>query len=208
VLTSCRGTQLANDATVENGTSVFTQHLVDGLVDAAADQDGDGYVTFSDLYAYVDRRLRAAGKQIPQRRVDGDGDLRMAKRLQPMPVQTAATPPLAADSAPVPADGRAADTAPVASGPGRRTPRPQILLAVAAAAAAITGGVIAALVLLLGGPGRSAGTGGNPGTSSTITASAPWRLRVIDDIRHSSDGGCNIILTDANGNPLIEEEGI
>ena len=83
VLTSCRGTQLANDATVENGTSFFTQHLVEGLVYAAADQDGDGYVTFSDLYAYVDRRLREAGKQIPQRRVDGDGDLPLAKRPLP-----------------------------------------------------------------------------------------------------------------------------
>jgi Caspase domain len=89
VLTSCRGTQLANDATVDNGTSFFTQHLVDGLVDAAADQDGDGYVTFSDLYAYVDRRLREAGKQIPQRRVDGDGDLPLARRPQPAPAEVA-----------------------------------------------------------------------------------------------------------------------
>jgi hypothetical protein len=89
VLTSCRGTQLANDATMENGTSFFTQHLVDGLVDAAADQDGDGYVTFSDLYGYVDRRLREAGKQIPQRRVDGDGDLPLARRPQPAPAEAA-----------------------------------------------------------------------------------------------------------------------
>src|SRR5215831_10726461 len=102
VLTSCRGTQLANDATVEHGTSYFTQHLVDGLLGAAADQDGDGYVNFSDLYAYVDRRLREAGKQIPQRRVDGDGDLPLAKRpvlaatqatamAQPPPKHTATT---------------------------------------------------------------------------------------------------------------------
>jgi hypothetical protein len=89
VLTSCRGTQLANDATVENGTSFFTQHLVDGLLHAAADQDEDGYVSFSDLYAYVDRQLREAGKQIPQRRVDGDGDLRLAKR--PLPAAAEAT---------------------------------------------------------------------------------------------------------------------
>ena len=55
VLTSCRGTQLANDATVENGTSYFTQHLVEGLLGAAADHDGDGFVGFSDVYTYVDR---------------------------------------------------------------------------------------------------------------------------------------------------------
>ena len=97
VLTSCRGTQLANDATVDNGTSFFTQHLVDGLLEAAADQDGDGYVSFSDLYAYVDRRLRDAGKQIPQRRVDGDGDLPLARRPQPAPAEAipaGGTPPV------------------------------------------------------------------------------------------------------------------
>src|SRR5262249_33140293 len=68
-----------------NGTSFFTQHLIDGLLGAAADQDGDGYITFSELYAYVDRRLRGTGKQIPQRHVHGDGDVRLAKRPQPAP---------------------------------------------------------------------------------------------------------------------------
>ena len=63
VMTSCRGTQLANDATVDNGTSYFTQHLVDGLLGAAADQYQDGYVSFSDLYAYVDHRLREAASR-------------------------------------------------------------------------------------------------------------------------------------------------
>ena len=99
VMTSCRGSQLANDATVDNSTSHFTQHLVDGLTGAAADHDGDGYVTFSELYAYVDRRLRETGKQIPQRRVQGDGDLALARREQP-----AATPP---DGSPA-VDGQAA----------------------------------------------------------------------------------------------------
>jgi hypothetical protein len=95
VLTSCRGTQLANDATMENGTSFFTQHLVDGLLQDAADHDGDGYITFSDLYAYVDRRLREAGKQIPQRRVVGDGDVRLAKR-EPVPGRPAEIEPVPA----------------------------------------------------------------------------------------------------------------
>jgi len=133
VLTSCRGTQLANDATVDNGTSFFTQHLVDGLVEAAADQDEDGYVTFSDLYAYVDRRLREAGKQIPQRRVDADGDVPLARRLPPVAAPaivpaivpaTAVTPP--ADNAAAVADtgqtkgqhSRGAPPRPAAAGHG------------------------------------------------------------------------------------------
>ncbi len=106
VLTSCRGTQLANDATVENGTSFFTQHLVDGLLQGAPDQDGDGYVTFSDLYAYVDRRLREAGKQIPQRRVDADGDVPLARRAQLVPVQPAAIIPPAGHTATITGPGQ------------------------------------------------------------------------------------------------------
>jgi hypothetical protein len=64
------------------------------VLHAATDQDEDGYVSFSDLYAYVDRRLREAGKQIPQRRVDGDGDLRLAKRPRLAPVLGVSPPRL------------------------------------------------------------------------------------------------------------------
>ncbi len=198
VLTSCRGTQLANDATVENGTSFFTQHLVDGLLDAAPDQDGDGYVSFSDLYAYVDRRLREAGKQIPQRRVDADGDVPLARR-----------PPSAAAPAIVPATAVAppADNAAAATGPGQTKgqhsrgapPRPAAaghgagsydaggtapdaggpqpgwtqrkVLLVTAAAVVITGGVIATLVLLLGGSGgNSSASGGSPASGGSFTS--------------------------------------
>ena len=223
VLTSCRGTQLANDATVENSTSFFTQHLVDGLIGAAADQDGDGYVTFSDLYAHVDRQLRAAGKQIPQRRVDGDGDVPLAKRPQPAPAQTASTTPPAWDTAaatrpgrpegqpvgsappgPATADHGAASAAAAGMAPavGRlRTGRARrkLLLAGAAAAVAITGGAITALALLPGSPGGNPGGSGNPGTTGSYTADAPWRLQVEDHIQ-GSDNGCTITLTDADGN--------
>jgi hypothetical protein len=187
VLTSCRGTQLANDATVENGTSFFTQHLVDGLVEAAADQDGDGYVTFSDLYAYVDRRLRESGKQIPQRRVDGDGDVRLAKRPDPVPAQstslmpsarhTAATthsgqpkghPADGAPPAPAAASDSAAGSAPVAAvggavgtapaPDGPRSGRTRRNVLLAAAAAAVAiTGAIIATLVLAPG-----GSGGNP----------------------------------------------
>jgi hypothetical protein len=228
VLTSCRGTQLANDATVDNGTSFFTQHLVDGLVGGAADQDGDGYVTFSDLYTYIDRQLRAAGKQIPQRRVDGDGDVPVAKRPPPVPAQAASTVPPTehtaaairpgrpegqpADSAPpgpATADHGAASRAPVGRAPAVGGLRPgrarrKVLLAGAAAAVAIAGGAITALALLPGGSGGNPGSGNpgsseKPGTTGSYTAGAPWRLTVEDHIQ-GYDNGCHITLTDADGN--------
>lgn len=226
VLTSCRGTQLANDATVENGTSFFTQHLVDGLLDAAADQDSDGYVTFSDLYAYVDRRLREAGKQIPQRRVDGDGDVRLAKRPLPAAAQTTATmPPTghtaatippsqpkgppAGSASPAPAEAgngaantaaEAGDgtavTAPAVSGQRPGRARRKVLLAVAAAAVAITGGVIATLVLLPGG------TGGNSQASESFyTSKTPFTANASWRLKIQNNGygnGCSLWLIDAH----------
>ena len=196
VLTSCRGTQLANDATVENGTSFFTQHLVNGLAHAAADHDGDGYITFSDLYAYVDRRLREAGKQIPQRRVDGDGDVRLAKR-QAVPGQASAGPPPGHATAPPPGHATAppaghatmppaGDTA-IRAGqpkglPSQATPAP----ATAGAASGVGGPrrgsahrnalitAAVAVVVITGGviaavvlPGGSSGNPGNSGHSYT-----------------------------------------
>jgi hypothetical protein len=225
VLTSCRGTQLANDATVENGTSFFTQRLVDGLVGAATDQDGDGYVTFSDIYTYVDRRLREAGKQIPQRRVEGDGDVPLAKRPPPMPAQ--ASPAMPADGArPVPAaasdgtassaaaaagDGAAGTAAAAASGAGAAGPAPppggpppgrtrrNVLIAAAAVAVAMTGGIIATLVLAAGGSGGSGGSpqagGGSYTSPRTFTATAPWRLK-IDGSGYGN--GCSLWYIDTH----------
>jgi hypothetical protein len=74
VMTSCRGTQLANDATAENSTSHFTRHLVDGLTGAATGLDGDGYVAFSGLYASADRRCTRPATR-SRSGVQGDGGL-------------------------------------------------------------------------------------------------------------------------------------
>jgi hypothetical protein len=215
VLTSCRGTQLANDATVENGTSFFTQHLVDGLLQAAVDQDQDGYVTFSDLYAYVDRRLREAGKQIPQRRVDGDGDLPLAKRpgrpvakatavAQPPSMSAVVGPPASVvgdDGAGI-RDGAAEKAAIPAPGtPRRRRARPKIQFAAAAAVAAIAGGSIAAFLLLSGGSGTNSHATLNFHTSGkTVTTGAPWRLKFEDD---GYGNGCSITVTDAHSGAQI-----
>jgi Caspase domain len=222
VLTSCRSTQLANDATVANGTSYFTQNLVDGLLYAAADQDQDGYVTFSDLYAYVDRRLRQAGKQIPQRRVDGDGDLRLARRAvraaagvsdaAAAPPAPGAPPGLAPDETSSVGDpARAGDDAPskgsaaAGSGPPGR-PRRGVLLAAAGAAAVLAVGGITAGVLLSGGAGPGSGDSGvsaGRGAGSYVAA-APWRLKAEDDIEGSADKGCTITLTEAgSGNQVL-----
>ena len=225
VLTSCRGTQLANDATVDNGTSFFTQHLVDGLVEAAADQDEDGYVTFSDLYAYVDRRLREAGKQIPQRRVDGDGDVPLARRPLPARAEVTGTvqpqsghtetihpsqPQEQPGSGSPPGSSLAGqgatvqDTTPAPAGPRTGRARRGVMVAAGAAAIAIAAGVVVAVVLLSGGSGGNSGsTAGTGGISSgSWVASRPWRLRVDDRIS-GQDNGCTVRLTDTHSGSAI-----
>jgi hypothetical protein len=222
VLSSCRGTQLANDATVENGTSFFTQHLVDGLL-TARDSDQDGYVSFSDIYAYVDHRLRDEGKQIPARRVDGDGDLRLAKRPPPAAVQPAPEPDTNADGSraavqPAPEPDTTADGSPAAAvavepvpavatgAPGGVSPpsgsatsggfwrRRRVLVAILAGVVVVAGGVAAAL-LLPGGVGDNSTPDG-----ATYTATGPWRLRV-DGTGYGN--GCTVTLTnETTGEPV------
>jgi Caspase domain len=206
VLTSCRGTQLANDATVENGTSFFTQHLVDGLLGAAADQDQDGWVTFSDLYAYVNQRLREAGKQIPQQRISGDGDVRLARASPTAPVTPDASPAAGAGAVPrslpepSPRDTAEApaDSAPVPTGPPGTGGRRKVLLAAGAAVVIATGSATAA-VLLTGGSG-----GHSPGSAAagSHAASGPWRLK-IQDVSSGSDLGCSVTLTDAQSGQTV-----
>ncbi len=89
LVTSCRSGQLANDATRRNGTSQFTQHLVDGLLNAVPDTNGDGYVELNEIYDYVHSRLQSEGRQIPQRNFSGGGSVAVARR--PQAVATEAT---------------------------------------------------------------------------------------------------------------------
>ena len=84
LLTSCRGSQLANDADRRNGTSMFTQHLVEGLT-GAPDRDGDGFVSLGEIYDYVNGRLAAKGRQLPQRSFAGGGDVAIARRPADVP---------------------------------------------------------------------------------------------------------------------------
>jgi hypothetical protein len=206
VMTSCRGTQLANDATVDNGTSFFTQHLVEGLLHAA-DQDGDGYLSFSDLYAYVDRCLREDGKQIPQRRVAGDGDLRLARR-PPRAVAVAGNP---GDPPPRTSDGGGSGRQPPSTVDDLVSPAPppapsawrrrswtrrRIAIIAAVVTGVIAAGVVAALLLL---PSSGSTDRATPGSGS-YTAAAPWRLR-IDGTAYGD--GCTVTLTDTTSGATI-----
>ena len=210
VLTSCRGTQLANDATVENGTSYFTQHVVDGLLGAAADRDHDGYVDFSDLYAYVDRRLREDGKQTPQRRVNGDGDLRLAKRTTRSPDVPAANEPAATlqtrvgapsePREPIPTVAESVQTAD-SSTPRRWRgwTRRRALVAATTAAVLVAAAIVATVLLRPSSGSGNSGSHASPGHGA-YTATGPWRLRV--DGTDYGDG-CTVTLTDAeSGTPI------
>ena len=136
-------------------------------------------MSFSDLYAFVDRELRREGKQIPQRRVDGDGDLRLARRAAP----TAET---------VSASTEAAPQAP----PGAARPRPRrraaghgaLLVGAAAVLAAV-----AVVALLLAQRTTTIAT--SP-TSGTYTTDGPWRL-LLRDTFVGNDPGCTITSTEA-----------
>jgi Caspase domain len=195
VMSSCRGSQLANDATIDNGTSFFTQHLVEGL-QHAADQDGDGYVSFSDLYAYVDRKLRTEGKQIPQRRVEADGDLPLARRSAAEAVsENVAAPPPAPPTARADAPG-GGTTAGTRRGWSRRR------IAVVAAIAAVAAAAVAAL-LVVRSSGGNGSSGGTPATGS-YTAAGPWRIR-IDGTAYGH--GCALTLTEATSGDTVPVPG-
>jgi hypothetical protein len=204
VLTSCRSTQLANDATVDNGTSFFTQHLVEGLL-GAAEPDADGYISFSTLYTYVDGQLRQAGKQIPQRRVNGDGDLRLSRRAAaatPSPAETAQPPaePLRAGAAPPPPAEPPPALAPPAPVPPWR--RRRTLIAAGGAVALVAGAVVAAVLLSSSGSPDSSGNQSGrsiPGHGS-YTAAGPWRLRV-DGTNYGN--GCVVTLTHAGSGDQV-----
>ncbi|UQX86971.1 caspase family protein [Jatrophihabitans telluris] len=199
VLTSCRGTQLANDATEADGTSHFTQHLVEGLVGAAVDRDHDGYVDFSDLYAYIDRRLRAEGKQIPQRKVAGDGDIALAKRQGAPTADPPPGPPVRSD----PATGRARS-----AGRDRWIGRRTTLAGVSVLAAA---GLLTTIVLLQGTSGS--GGHGHVGTTPNIvdrqySAASPWRLKIQDAASVDGDPGCAVAIRSASGTTIQLAAGI
>jgi hypothetical protein len=79
VVSSTRGAELANDAALPTGTSLFTEYLVKGLLGGARDEDGDGYIDLREIYDYTRVQLRANTTQVPHCRFDGDGAVSLAR---------------------------------------------------------------------------------------------------------------------------------
>ncbi len=72
--------------TRDEGPSVFTRALVDGLDTGDADRDQDGYIGLDELYDYVYERVRrATPNQTPGKwTFDLQGDLHIARRSRPV----------------------------------------------------------------------------------------------------------------------------
>lgn len=84
IVSSTRGANLANDAATATGTSLFTEHFVAGMLGAATDGNGDGYIDLREIYDYVRDRLLATTKQVPHCRFDGDAAVSLARvRMAP-----------------------------------------------------------------------------------------------------------------------------
>jgi hypothetical protein len=76
LLSSARAHQLADDGDGQ-GPSPFTAAIVDALQDPASDIDGDGLITFDNVYRVVYARL-APRKQFPQRST-GEGTVALSR---------------------------------------------------------------------------------------------------------------------------------
>lgn len=102
VLASCRRSELSNDAGKRGESSVFTRFLVDALLAADSDSDGDGFVTLSEVYNYMLPRMVGATKHVPQRSYDKTvGDVVLARaRNRPAQVAQAAQAIAVASQAP------------------------------------------------------------------------------------------------------------
>lgn len=83
VITATTASGLAQDAEYAGQTSPFTRALVEGLLAGAADEDQDGFVDLDDLYRHL-LAIRPGGGE-PQRKFDGSGLVRIARRSPSRP---------------------------------------------------------------------------------------------------------------------------
>ena len=78
LITASTGIQVALEG--ENGLSVLTDYIIQGLSTGDADKDKDGYVSVSDLYSYVHEQIKKNYNQEPTFwNKDTRGKIRIAK---------------------------------------------------------------------------------------------------------------------------------
>jgi hypothetical protein len=93
VVSSVRASELASDTDSRNHASIFTSTMVEGLRHGVEDLDHDGFVKLTDLYNYVYAALSTTGRQLPQKRFAGTGDVPMALRPKVIGGELPSRPP-------------------------------------------------------------------------------------------------------------------
>ena len=79
IMSAANAVQIAMESRAE-GLGVFTRHVIEGIKTGCADQNGDGLVTFDELYDYVQKKVIADGHQRPQRwSFQAEGNLVIAR---------------------------------------------------------------------------------------------------------------------------------
>ncbi|MFG1610200.1 caspase family protein [Actinoplanes sp. NPDC049265] len=169
ILSSCRGNELANDASVANHASMFTEEVVDGILHAPSSRPAAGHLTIEELFAYARDRLLEQGRQLPLLRAEGVGDLPIARRPAAGPDQVTIGP-----AVPEP------EVTPVPRQAWRKS------VAVAAGVLVAAGITAAAVALSQTGRPTTPTAGPSPGGAST-SASVPVLPATLGDIRAGGD---------------------
>jgi len=111
------------------------------------------------------------------------------------------TPPSTPVVSPTPPWSATVTSGPAAQADPRRR-RSRRLIATFAAGGVVVlalAGTIVALLLTRDDGGASGGAANNTATSDAITASAPWRLTVDDQITGNDADGCTVLILDSGG---------
>jgi hypothetical protein len=207
VLTASRATEYSFEGEPVDGAampgSVFTAGLVAGIRSGDADLDGDGWVSVDDAYRYAFDHVRVTdAQQTPQRWLYGaEGSILLARAPAAATARLARPAAAAVGSGPPP---------PPPPQPWRvrvaRWRRRRIAIAAVLAAGTVAGG--AALVSLSGWPGGGDDGVVTPPYRKTLTATAPWRLVLRDDLGENGekDVGCVAALYDGTGELLRQTE--
>ena len=82
VISSTRARELAVDAQNEDSPSAFTKFFAEALLSGEVDSNEDGLISITEIYQYIEPRLRNEFKQTPQMKFDeAIGEIVMGKSV-------------------------------------------------------------------------------------------------------------------------------